>query len=235
MRIPRRASRLPPSPWVPSRVSSARSSCDLHLSLKPKAANHCSSTTGVELQPMAGAMMVGSFLSSTANTAAGREQCHAHTTGNHNESSCETLAVFTSWTMKLFQQMQWSRKFGLFQFLMFALLGMQLLVLLMASTLHAVVVLLVLFRSLPWAAVKAPVNALITPSIEAGQRATFHSIMSLACRLTFFATLLGLSLLIPDDQLTNWAGLQKLLVVSVIGGAIFTIPVWIYAKRNLPS
>ncbi len=129
--------------------------------------------------------------------------------------------------------MVWSRKFGLAHFLIICLLAVNLIVLVMGSTLHSAIVLVVLFRSLPWAAIKAPLNAIITPTIQSGQRATFHSMISLACRLSFFLTLLLLSLIVDHGQLADWDNLSLLLRVCALGGLVLTIPVWVWAYRAL--
>ncbi len=129
--------------------------------------------------------------------------------------------------------MIWSRKLGLTTYVMLCLLAVNLIVLIMGTTLHSVVILIVLFRSFPWAAIKAPINALITPAIGPGQRATFHSMLSLACRLTFFVTLLLLSFIVAKDQLTDWKNLRLLLRVCFAGGIILTIPLWWTARGQL--
>ena len=96
-----------------------------------------------------------------------------------------------------------SRKFGLVPYFLFNLLMINLIVFAMGWALNSVIILLVLLRSLPYAAIKAPVNALLTPRIDSGQRATFHSMMSLTARLSFFLTsfwvILGLSPALPQD------------------------------------
>ena len=124
-----------------------------------------------------------------------------------------------------------SRKFGMPLYLMGNLLIINLIVWAMGSALNSAIVLLVLLRSLPWAAIKAPVHALITPRIDAGQRATFHSMMSLAARLGFFLTLYLLSLIVEKSEMANWTNLSTLLMICFAGGMAFMIPLIFTARR----
>ena len=86
--------------------------------------------------------------------------------------------------------MIWSRKLGMFNFLLIAILVITGVVILMSSLLNVIALGFVLLRSTPWMAIKAPINEIITPKIGSGQRATYHSILSLLCRLSFFLVLL---------------------------------------------
>jgi len=129
--------------------------------------------------------------------------------------------------------MTWSRRFGLPTFLMLSLVSVLLIIVIMGSVLHPAIILIVLLRSLPWAAIKAPINAMVTPAIESGQRATFHSMMSLACRLSFFITLLLLSFLVNKEDLAQWGNLSYLLRVCFAGGVILMIPLWWTARDQL--
>ncbi len=128
--------------------------------------------------------------------------------------------------------MVWSRKLGLSNFLLLALLCINFVVFVMGITLSSVLIFIVLLRSLPWAAIKAPVNAIITPRIDAGQRATFHSMLSLACRLAFFLTLLLLSIVVPKDHLVDWQNLSRLLIICFIGGILLFVPLWLTAVKH---
>ena len=128
--------------------------------------------------------------------------------------------------------MIWSRKFGLLTFLMACLLLINLIVGLMGFFLNSVVIMAVLFRSLPWAAIKAPLNAIITPAIEAGQRATFHSMLSLVNRLSFFLTLILLSSL-TDQKISGWPQLSYLLKVCFVIGLIIAVPLVVTGARVL--
>ena len=100
----------------------------------------------------------------------------------------------------------------------------------MGTALNGVIILLVLLRSLPYAAIKAPVHAILTPNIDAGQRATFHSMMSLVARLSFFLTLFVLSQIVDESELSNWVNLSDLLQYCFGGGMILLICLWVFSK-----
>ena len=129
--------------------------------------------------------------------------------------------------------MTWSRSIGLGNFLMINILLINLIVLALGLTLSNILVLVVLFRSFPWASIKAPINAIITPAISAGQRATFHSMMSLACRLSFFATLFVLSFFVGHGEETTWPNLQNLLLICFAGGMLAITLLWFTLKNNM--
>lgn len=124
------------------------------------------------------------------------------------------------------------RRFGFVNVLVFSLLSMLAIVGLLGVYLHPILILIILFRSVPRALIKAPVNALITPKIGAGQRATFYSVISLAGRLSFFACLFLLSWLIPKNQLTDWPTLSKLFIVCLIIGVVTYLPLLIRLSAN---
>ena len=119
--------------------------------------------------------------------------------------------------------MVWKRKLGLRIHLLLQLFIVNIIVGAMSLLLHPMIIAMVLMRSLPWAAIKAPVNEIITPLIGVGQRATFHSLLSLACRFIFFGVLLLLSLLIPQSAISDWPNLKLLLVYCFWGGMLLTI------------
>jgi len=119
--------------------------------------------------------------------------------------------------------MTWKRKLGLRNHLVLQLVIVNLIVGAMSMFLHPIIIGVVLLRSLPWAAIKAPVNELITPLIGVGQRATFHSLISLVCRFSFFIVLYLLAALLPTEILTNWGHLQLLLSICFFAGILFTI------------
>ena len=131
--------------------------------------------------------------------------------------------------------MKWSRSIGLTNYLMLNILFVNFIIVMLSLTLSNVIVLIVLFRSFSWAAIKAPINAIITPAIETGQRATFHSMMSLVCRLSFFGTLLFLSFFAEEGASADWDSLQKLLRICFIAGFVIIIPLWLTAKNNLSN
>ena len=73
-------------------------------------------------------------------------------------------------------------------------------------------------------AIKAPMNAIITPRIDAGQRATYHSVLSLLCRLSFFIVLFGLSQVVDQGDILNWESLSLILRITVIGSLALMLP-----------
>ncbi len=126
--------------------------------------------------------------------------------------------------------MVWSRRLGLFNFLMIALVAITAVVFIMASGLNIIALGFVLLRSTPWMAIKAPINNIITPRIGSGQRATFHSMLSLICRLSFFIVLLLLSLLIDAYEEVSWQNLQLILMACVAGAVCLLIPIYIKGR-----
>jgi len=124
------------------------------------------------------------------------------------------------------------RQFGFVNVLVFAILSMLAIVGLLGLYLHPVLILIILFRSVPRALIKAPINALITPKIGAGQRATFYSIISLAGRLSFFACLFLLSWVIPKNQLTDWPTISKLFVICFGIGVVLCIPLLVKLNKH---
>lgn len=129
--------------------------------------------------------------------------------------------------------MDWSRKIGLFNYLLLAVVAINIVVLLLGSMLSSWILIIVLLRSLPWAAVKAPINAIITPRIDSGQRATFHSMISLSCRLGFFLTLFLLSLVVDAHELTSWSNISRLLLICFVGGALCIVFLWTSGQKQL--
>jgi len=127
--------------------------------------------------------------------------------------------------------MQWSRQLGLKFYLLGSLLMIQLIILVMGLTLQSWIVIIVLFRSLPWAAIKAPIHAIITPSIKPAQRATFLSMMSLCSRLMFFLSLFILSQLVTDGGAIDWQQLRYLLHICAVAGGVMIIGVWVASMR----
>lgn len=130
--------------------------------------------------------------------------------------------------------MVWSRKLGLLSYLMICMLVINLIVGAMGFFLNSVVIMVVLFRSLPWAAIKAPLNAIITPAIGAGQRATFHSMLSLVNRLSFFLMLVILSS-ITEEEPSGWEELSFLLQVCFGMGLLIALPLVLSGAKVLRS
>lgn len=131
--------------------------------------------------------------------------------------------------------MKWSRSIGVIPYLLFCLLAMNFVVGVMGLALSNILLLIVLMRSIPWAAIKAPINAIITPRIDAGQRATFHSIISLLSRLTFFITLLVLSLLVEEKVGDDWSNLRKIILVCFAAGMLVLGILWITRTNHTES
>lgn len=125
-----------------------------------------------------------------------------------------------------------TRRFGFVNVLVFSLLFMLAIVGLLGIYLHPILISIILFRSVPRALIKAPLHALITPKIGAGQRATFYSIISLIGRLSFFACLFLLSWFIPKNQLTDWPTISKLFIICLGIGVILCVPLLALLKRN---
>lgn len=117
-----------------------------------------------------------------------------------------------------------ARSLGLKRVLFLALLLMIGVIAIMGLVLHPVIVLVILLRGAPRSLIKAPTNAIITPQVDSGQRATLFSLVSLICRLVFFLTLLGLSFFVPKEALTDWTTLSMVLMISAGGGIILGIP-----------
>lgn len=131
--------------------------------------------------------------------------------------------------------MIWSRTIGTFNFLMIAAIIITLVVAVMSSALHIIALGFVMLRSTPSMAIKAPINAIITPRIGPGQRATFHSVMSLICRLSFFLLLILLSLIVDHDALVDWDNLRLILRTCLIGAFVFLIPLALFGRRQLEN
>ena len=131
--------------------------------------------------------------------------------------------------------MVWSRKLGIYNFLSLCIIIITAVVVVMSSMLHVIALGFVFLRSTPWMAIKAPINAIITPSIEAGQRATYHSVLSLLCRLSFFIVLFGLSLVVDHGDILNWESLSLILRISVIGSLALMIPLLIVGRSHIKS
>jgi len=117
--------------------------------------------------------------------------------------------------------------------LMFLSLGLMLAVIaFMGFLLHAAVILIILFRGLPRSLTKAPINALITPKIDAGKRATFHSMISLVGRLSFSLSMLLLSFMVAKNEASNWQAISKIFLFSLTFGLIISAAIILFSKRN---
>lgn len=88
----------------------------------------------------------------------------------------------------------------------------------MALVLHPLVILLILFRSVPRALMTAPLNAAIAPRVDRSQRATFLSIQSLGGRLAFSGFLVVLSMVHGEAGAGRWTIIShQLLIAAALG------------------
>ena len=125
------------------------------------------------------------------------------------------------------------RKLGLKTLFVVSLILMLLVIGVMGMYLSIAMMAVMLFRNSPMSAIKAPFNEIITPKITANQRATFHSLLSLAGRLAFFATLFGLSFFVHNDQLTDWPTLSMLLKICLFISCAIGIPLILFIPKKL--
>ncbi|MEE9374387.1 MAG: MFS transporter [Saprospiraceae bacterium] len=131
------------------------------------------------------------------------------------------------------QSIKWKNTLGMKPFLFLMLAIMILIIGLMSITLHSYLIVVIMMRSFAWSAVKAPIFEKLTPQIDAGQRATFHSLMSLVSRLGFFALLFGLSLMIPSEGAATWPELSLILKVCLGVGIIGALPLILTSRQRL--
>ena len=103
----------------------------------------------------------------------------------------------------------------------------------MGFVLHPLVLVLVLLRSVPRALMTAPVNAAVTPRVEQAHRATYASLQSLAGRLSFSMTLVGLSLLSVSNDRDDWASLSRMQLVAAGVGVLGLLVLGFSARRGL--
>lgn len=125
------------------------------------------------------------------------------------------------------------RKLGLRKLFVISLILMLMVIGVMGTFLSMSMMLIMLFRNSPWSAIKAPFNEIVTPKIAPNQRATFHSLLSLAGRLTFFATLFGLSFFVQKEQLTDWPTLSMLLKICLLASCIIGVPLLFMIPKKL--
>lgn len=130
------------------------------------------------------------------------------------------------------QSMKWMRRFGVAQVLIAAMIALIAVTALMGTVLHPFMIAVILLRGAPRGLIKAPTNAIITPQIDTGQRATLHSVISLMSRLAFFATLLALSYIVPKENIADWSTLSKLLLVTAGSSMLVAIFFIFSAKRH---
>jgi len=88
----------------------------------------------------------------------------------------------------------------------------------MGVVVHEVVLILVLFRSVPSATMQPPMRAAITPRLPQSLRATYLSMQSLAGRLAFAGTLWLLSTGIEPGIEPGWPALSWMSRTCALGG-----------------
>lgn len=92
---------------------------------------------------------------------------------------------------------------------------------LMSLLLHPLIILVVFLRDTPSSLAHAPRNEAIAPRVGQAQRATYLSLQSLAGRLAYSMTLVGLSFLAGADAPTDWSTLSAMLrsaaLISAVG------------------
>ena len=105
----------------------------------------------------------------------------------------------------------------------------------MGFVLHAVVVALILLRTVPRALMAAPLNAAITPQVPQAQRATYLSIQSLAGRLSFSVLLVALSYVAGSDAAADWPVISLMLRCSAGLAVVGLIWLAITVRSSLSS
>lgn len=101
----------------------------------------------------------------------------------------------------------------------------------MGSVLSALVVPLIMLRTLPHALTTAPMNAAIAPEVPQAQRATYFSMQSLAGRLAFSLTLLLLSRAAAGGSVEEWSTLGWMLRACAVLGVVGWIGLWVSRKK----
>ncbi|MBV7330570.1 MFS transporter [Chloroflexi bacterium TSY] len=101
----------------------------------------------------------------------------------------------------------------------------------MGVVLHLLIVPLILLRAVPFGLTRAPMNAAIAPQVPQMQRATYLSIQSLAGRLAFSATLIGLAFLAGQESGADWPTLAWMLRASAFLGIAGLIGLWVTKKK----
>ena len=127
-------------------------------------------------------------------------------------------SVIAAWAAG--QSVKWRDKFGLKNLLLSAIAIQVIVIAGLGAVLHPALLLIILFRNFAMAITDAPINAAISPRIGSGQRATYFSIQSLTCRLSFFVTLGLYSLFTEPGSKATWPILSTLLLGSAAAGII---------------
>jgi len=129
-------------------------------------------------------------------------------TGIHFGAAMFIASFFAAFSSRLCQRI------GLKRLLLSLVAFQTLTILAMGLTLNFLIVVLVLFRTVPRALMTAPMNAAIAPLVGSSQRAIFLSIQSFAGRLAFAGFLAGLSLVASESGQTFWSPLSTQLLIS---------------------
>lgn len=125
-----------------------------------------------------------------------------------------------------------SEKFGIVAVCSFALLVQVVMILLMGFSLSYVVLTLCLFRSVPDALVKAPINKLVAENVSEAHRATFFSLLSLSGRLSFAFVLFSFHLYSSEN---SWSQASTLLITSGVVSSIFAVLWYLKAIGRLKT
>ena len=126
-------------------------------------------------------------------------------------------------------------QFGVKRALLGAMSVQALLIGIMSLTLHPIVAVLVLLRSLQPALAGVILNAEITPRVPRAQRATYHSLQSLLGRLLFSGTLLGLSLLGGAGDANDPDSIQPMLRICSLLGAFCLVALAVTRRKLQPD
>lgn len=94
------------------------------------------------------------------------------------------------------------------------------LILMMGLALNVLIIPFILLRAVPFGLMRAPMNAAIAPQVAQAQRATYLSIQSLAGRLAFSATLIGLAWIAGENANTDWPTLATMLRIGAVIGLV---------------
>lgn len=99
----------------------------------------------------------------------------------------------------------------------------------MGIWLHAIVVAVILLRSIPRGMMMPAFNAAVAPRVDRQHRATYMSVMSLGGRLGFSLTLFGLSFFVGEAQ--DWPSLSRLLTIGLGIGMVGLMVLLATARR----
>lgn len=146
-------------------------------------------------------------------------------TGIHFGLAMMIAAAFARYSVRLCNRIGLKRLFlGLIAFQTLTIFAM-------GFTLNALIVGLMLFRTVPRALMTAPMNATIAPLVDSAQRATFLSLQSLAGRLAFSGFLFVLSMLAANPDLNGWSALSSKLLVSGAFGVVGLILMLVFSRK----